>query len=80
MPHYRSPHRSATPTSYPYNDFYPGINPYEGVDLPLKAEASALTPFSPAAGSLTTLPAAAAADTATTAASGFSLANIGGMI
>ncbi|RCX15321.1 hypothetical protein DFP94_1154 [Fontibacillus phaseoli] len=80
MPHYRSPHRSATPPSYPYSDFYPGINSFESSDLPIKAEASALAPFSPAAGgSLTTLP-AAAADTAASTASGFSLANIGGMI
>lgn len=82
MPHYQSPHRSATPPSYPYTDYYPGVNPYETLDLaPLKAEASAFAPFAQGGASL---PAAAAAETTTAAAassgSGFSLANLGGMI
>lgn len=83
MPHYQSPHRSATPPSYPTTDYYPGLNPYEVLDLaPLKAEASAFAPFAQGGSSLS-LPAAAATETTTAAAtsgSGFSLANLGGMI
>lgn len=79
MPHYQPPRRSAAPPSYPYGGYYPGINPFEASEIPLTAEASSLSPYAPTSGnSLTTLP--AATDTAAGAASGFSLANIGGIV
>lgn len=75
MPHYNAPRRSATPSSYPYSQYYPGINPYE-TELPLTAESSAVTPYSPfsngANDSLTS-----AAGGAAKAGGGFSIPNLG---
>ncbi|MNI60884.1 hypothetical protein D3C73_1161240 [compost metagenome] len=77
MPHYHSSKRSASPFPYADSSLYPGIIPVNAIDLP-KAEASALIPYSPGS---SVLPGAAAAESATsTAASGFSLANLGGIV
>ncbi|MDQ0091366.1 hypothetical protein J2T12_004803 [Paenibacillus anaericanus] len=77
MPHYNTPRRSATPSSYPYSQYYPGINPYES-DLSLTAESSALTPYtSPSVGGNTFGGAAAGSGIAKTAAGGLSIPNLG---
>lgn len=77
MPHYQPPRRSATPPTYtPYTSFYPGINPYEETELPVKAESSALVPLSPGSASpVQTLP--SAAESASKSSGGFSLPNLG---
>lgn len=45
MPHYNTPYRGATPSSYPSGQ-YPGINQPD-VGLEMKAHASSITPYSP---------------------------------
>lgn len=77
MPHYQPPRRSATPPTYsPYTSFYPGINPYEEAELPVKAESSALVPLSSGSASpVQTLP--AAAESASKSSGGFSIPNLG---
>lgn len=42
MPQHYDPRQSQLPPSYPYNEHYPGLSPYE-----IKAQSSALMPFSP---------------------------------
>lgn len=81
MPHYHSSKRSASPFPYADSSLYPGIGPVGALDLP-KVEASALVPYSPVASNpVSVLPGAAAAESAaSTAASGFSLANLGGIV
>lgn len=79
MPHYHTSKRSASPYTYSNTSLYPGIT----ADLPITAEASALSPYSPITTSPTSiLPGSATAveSTASTAAGGFSLANIGGIV
>ncbi|WP_018753716.1 hypothetical protein [Paenibacillus sanguinis] len=41
MPQHYDPRQSQLPPSYPYSEYYPGLNPYE-----IKAQSSALMPFS----------------------------------
>lgn len=82
MPHYHTSKRSVSPYSYSDASLYPGITTI-GADASLTAEASALTPYSPASGNPTSiLPGSATAveSAASTASGGFSLANIGGIV
>lgn len=82
MPHYHTSKRSASPYSYSNASLYPGITTIEA-ELPITAEASALSPYSPITSSpISVLPGTATAveSAASTAASGFSLANIGGIV
>ncbi|GGH10041.1 hypothetical protein [Paenibacillus segetis] len=75
MPHYNAPRRSATPPSYPYSQYYPGINPYE-TELPLTAESSAIMPYSaPSSGVNDSFTSAASG--AAKAGGGFSIPNLG---
>ncbi|MND98302.1 hypothetical protein D3C76_443030 [compost metagenome] len=80
MPHYHSSKRSASPFPYADSSLYPGIVPANAVDIPIKAEASGLVPYSPTASNPIVLPGAAAESAASSAAGGFSLANIGGIV
>ena len=75
MPHYNAPRRSATPSSYPYSQYYPGINPYES-ELPLTAESSAIMPYSPPSGGVNDSFKSAAGGAAK-AGGGFSIPNLG---
>lgn len=75
MPHYYPPQRSITPSSPPYTNYYPGVIPQE-TSLPLKAESSALVPYSPqtTASEGASLPAAAGGAAKSTG--GFSMPNL----
>lgn len=82
MPHYHTSKRSASPYTYSDASLYPGINPIDA-SLPITAEASALSPYSPVTSNpISVLPGTATTvgSAASTAASGFSLANLGGIV